>query len=74
MAKGLKRVILAGVGGLVALLALLFVVGAVIGFASAKGAIDPKAGMPIVMGTFALMLLMTVSYSIAWAIWWWRHR
>ena len=152
MAKGLKRVILAGVGGLVALLALLFVVGAVIGFASAKGAIDPKAGMPIVMGTFALlvmagsfwigvlwmrsideaareahkwawywggtagmalggvlmllsavprqtpiqvplafggipdpagyaatgafalMILMTVSYSIAWAIWWWRHR
>ena len=25
-------------------------------------------------GAFALMMMMTLGYTIAWAIWWWRHR
>ncbi|RZJ04330.1 MAG: hypothetical protein EON89_08240 [Brevundimonas sp.] len=148
----MKRVILVGVGGLAALLVLLTLVGAAIGYASAKGAIDASAGMPLVIGAFALlvmagsfwigvlwmrsideaareahkwawywggtagmavggvlmllsaiprraplqvplafggvpdpagyaatgafglMMIMTLGYSIAWAIWWWRHR
>lgn len=152
MAKALKRVLLAGVGGLVAIVALLFIAGAVIGYGSAQGAIDPQAGTPIIMGVtalllmigafwlgvfwmraideaareahkwawywggtagmavggvfmlmsaipreasipfpllmsdtpdpagyaasgaFALMMLMTLGYSIAWAVWWLRHR
>jgi hypothetical protein len=25
-------------------------------------------------GAFAMMMLMVIGYTIAWAIWWWRHR
>lgn len=152
MAKGLKRVIMIGLGGLLAILLAVFLATAAIGYGTAQGAISVGASVPLFMGVvalllmvgafwigvlwmrsideaareahkwawywggtagmavggvfmllsavpretplqvplimggtpdpagyaatgaFGLMMLMTLGYSIAWAIWWWRHR
>lgn len=58
MAKALKRVLLAGAGGLVAILALVLIASVAIGYGSAHGAIDRDMGVPIVMGVSALLLMV----------------
>jgi hypothetical protein len=54
MARGLKSTVMVAIGGLIALLLVLFLVGTAIGY----GSISMGAGVPLLVGGVALLLMV----------------
>lgn len=67
MARGLKRVFLAGLIGLAGMVLLLFVAGVVVGYLSAHGAVDPRMALNVVMAVFAVAMMGGAMWlSVMW--------
>ena len=67
MAKGLKSVFLWSAVGLAALIALLFVGAAVVGYFSAQGSVDEDRAIFWVMGVFVVLIM--IGAMVAGAAW-----
>lgn len=67
MARGLKRVFVAGLIGLAAMVLLLFLAGVGVGYMSAHGAVDPQMALNVVMGVFAVAMMGGAMWlSVMW--------
>jgi hypothetical protein len=67
MAKGLKSVFLWSIAGLAALIALVFVAAAVVGFFSAEGSLDKDRAIVWIMGVFVTLIM--IGSMVAGAAW-----
>ena len=67
MAKGLKSVFLWSGVGLLAMVAVLFLAGVVVGYFAAQGSLDPDRAMVWVMGVFVVLLMVgSMAAGVAW--------
>lgn len=67
MAKGLKSVFLWSVLGFVGILALLFLSGVAVGFASAHGTVDAQRALVWVVTVFAILMMVgALAVSAFW--------
>ncbi|MDO9077379.1 MAG: hypothetical protein Q7U72_08000 [Brevundimonas sp.] len=67
MAKGLKSVFLWSAAGLAALIALVFVAAAVVGYFSAQGSVDEDRAIVWIMGAFVVLIM--IGAMVAGAAW-----